>query len=212
MSAAATPASASSPCATSTISDSTSRPSCLPNFVCDHPTMHPVIMLSTVARATIASRLAALYPDMGILRVSNMADSPETLTIRRPDDWHVHFRDGAMLRTVLPFTARQFARAIIMPNLVPPICDVAAARAYRERIIDALPGGVDFTPLMTCYLTDTSDADAVARGHAEGVFTAGKLFPAHSTTHSAHGVTSIDRVMPVLEGMAARGMPLLIHG
>src|SRR5947208_10846017 len=163
MSAAATPASASAPSTTSTISDSTSRPSCLPNFVCAHPTMHPVILIPPrLAAPTIASRRAALYPDMGILRVSNMADSPETLTIRRPDDWHVHFRDGAMLRTVLPFTARQFARAIIMPNLVPPICDVAAARAYRERIIDALPGGVDFTPLMTCYLTDTSDADAVA--------------------------------------------------
>ncbi len=141
-----------------------------------------------------------------------MAESPDTLTIHRPDDWHVHFRDGAMLRTVLPFTARQFARAIIMPNLVPPVSDVAAARAYRERIIAALPGGAEFTPLMTCYLTDTSDADEVARGHEEGVFAAVKLYPAHATTHSAHGVTSLDRVMPVLERMAERGMPLLIHG
>jgi dihydroorotase len=137
---------------------------------------------------------------------------PDTLTLRRPDDWHVHFRDGAMLRAVLPFTARQFARAIVMPNLVPPISDIAAARAYRERVLAALPAGGDFTPLMTCYLTDTSDADEVARGHEEGVFTAVKLYPAHATTHSAHGVTSIDRVMPVLERMATLGMPLLIHG
>jgi dihydroorotase len=136
----------------------------------------------------------------------------ETLTIRRPDDWHVHFRDGAMLRAVLPSTARQFARAVVMPNLVPPVSDVAAARAYRERIIAALPAGSDFTPLMTCYLTDTTDPAEVARGHAEGVFTAVKLYPAHATTHSAHGVTDIDRVMPVLERMAGLGMPLLIHG
>ena len=134
------------------------------------------------------------------------------ITLRRPDDWHVHFRDGAMLRAVLPCTARQFARAVVMPNLVPPVSDVAAARGYRERIIAALPVGADFTPLMTCYLTDTSDADEIARGHAEGIFTAVKLYPAHATTHSAHGVTSVDRVMPVLGRMATLGMPLLIHG
>ncbi|MBV9966058.1 MAG: dihydroorotase, partial [Alphaproteobacteria bacterium] len=136
----------------------------------------------------------------------------DTLTIRRPDDWHVHFRDGAMLRAVAPLTAHQFARAIVMPNLVPPVTDVAAARDYRERIIAALTPGIDFTPLMTCYLTDATDPAEVARGHAEGVFTAVKLYPAHATTHSAHGVTDIDRVMPVLERMAAIGMPLLIHG
>ena len=141
-----------------------------------------------------------------------MADTRDTLTIRRPDDWHVHFRDGAMLRTVLPWTARQFARAIVMPNLVPPVIDVAAARAYHQRIIDALPRGADFIPLMTCYLTDTTNADEIARGHEEGVFTAVKLYPAHATTHSAHGVTSVDRVMPVVERMAGLGMPLLIHG
>jgi len=141
-----------------------------------------------------------------------MAGAPDTITIRRPDDWHVHFRDGAMLRAVLPSTARQFARAVVMPNLVPPVSDVAAARAYRERIVAALPAGVEFTPLMTCYLTDTTDPAEVARGHAEGVFTAVKLYPAHATTHSAHGVTDIDRVMPVLETMAGLGMPLLIHG
>jgi dihydroorotase len=136
----------------------------------------------------------------------------DTLTLRRPDDWHVHFRDGAMLRSVLPSTARQFARAIVMPNLVPPLTDVASARAYRDRIVVALPPDAEFTPLMTCYLTDTSDAAEIARGNEEGVFVAVKLYPAHATTHSAHGVTDIDRVMPVLEGMAASGMPLLIHG
>ena len=141
-----------------------------------------------------------------------MADSPDTITLRRPDDWHVHFRDGAMLRTVLPLTARQFARAIVMPNLVPPVTTVAAARAYRERILAALPAGTHFTPLMTCYLTDAADPAEVARGFEEGVFIAIKLYPAHATTHSAHGVTDIDRVMPVLERMAEIGMPLLIHG
>jgi dihydroorotase len=141
-----------------------------------------------------------------------MGPSAEIITIRRPDDWHVHFRDGAMLRTVAPWTARQFARAIVMPNLVPPVTTIAAARAYRARILAALPAGIDFTPLMTCYLTDTTDPDEVARGFAEGVFAAVKLYPAHATTHSAHGVTSLDRVMPVCERMAAIGMPLLIHG
>jgi dihydroorotase len=136
----------------------------------------------------------------------------DTITLRRPDDWHVHFRDGAMLRVVLPLTVRQFARAIVMPNLMPPVTDVAAARAYRERIVAALPAGADFTPLMTCYLTDTSDPAEVARGYQEGVFAAVKLYPAHATTHSAHGVTNIDRVMPVFERMAEIGMPLLIHG
>jgi len=136
----------------------------------------------------------------------------EAITIRRPDDWHVHFRDGTMLKTVLPLTARQFARAIVMPNLVPPVTTVAEARAYRRRILAALPAGVEFTPLMTCYLTDATDPEEVVRGFEEGVFTAVKLYPAHATTHSAHGVTDIDRVMPVLERMAAIGMPLLIHG
>jgi dihydroorotase len=136
----------------------------------------------------------------------------EIITLRRPDDWHVHFRDGAMLKTVLPLTARQFARAMVMPNLVPPVTTVAAARAYRERILAAVPVGADFTPLMTCYLTDATDPGEVARGFEESVFAAVKLYPAHATTHSAHGVTDIDRVMPVLERMAAIGMPLLIHG
>jgi len=136
----------------------------------------------------------------------------DTITISRPDDWHVHLRDGDMLRAVAPLTARQFARAVVMPNLVPPVTTVAAAQAYRERILAALPPGADFRPLMTCYLTDTTEPAEVARGFAEEVFAAVKLYPAHATTHSAHGITDIDRVMPVLERMAALGMPLLIHG
>ena len=141
-----------------------------------------------------------------------MAHSPDTITIRRPDDWHVHFRDGAMLQQVAPQTARQFARAIVMPNLAPPVTTLAAARAYRDRILAAIPEGADFTPLMTCYLTDTSDPEEIARGFEAGVFAAVKLYPAHATTHSAHGVTDMHRVMPVLERMAAIGMPLLVHG
>ena len=141
-----------------------------------------------------------------------MSETPDTITLRRPDDWHVHFRDGAMLDAVLPWTARQFGRAIVMPNLVPPVTDVAAARAYRERIMAALPAEADFTPLMTCYLTDATDPAEVSRGYGEGVFAAVKLYPAHATTHSAHGVTDVELVMPVLERMAASGMPLLIHG
>src|SRR5215470_3032911 len=141
-----------------------------------------------------------------------MAISIDTISLRRPDDWHVHLRDGAMLVTVLPFTACQFARAIVMPNLVPPVTDVEEARAYRQRILAALPAGASFTPLMTCYLTDATDPQEVARGYEEGVFAAVKLYPAHATTNSAHGVTSIDRVAPVLERMTALGMPLLIHG
>ena len=136
----------------------------------------------------------------------------DRLTIRRPDDWHVHLRDGAMLKLVAQHTARQFARAIIMPNLTPPVTDAAAARGYRDRILAALPEGSDFTPLMTCYLTDNADADAIAAAHAEGVFTACKLYPAHATTNSAHGVTDIFALAPVLERMQAIGMPLLIHG
>jgi dihydroorotase len=136
----------------------------------------------------------------------------DRITIRRPDDWHVHLRDGAMLQAVAQHTARQFARAIIMPNLTPPITDAAAAIAYRERIMAALPAGTAFTPLMTCYLTDAADPDAIAAAHAAGVFTACKLYPAHATTNSAHGVTDIFALAPVFERMQAIGMPLLIHG
>ena len=141
-----------------------------------------------------------------------MPENNGTITLRQPDDWHVHLRDGAMLAMVLPFTARQFARAIVMPNLAPPVTDVATARCYRDRILAALPAGLAFTPLMTCYLTDMTDPEDVARGHAEGVFAAVKLYPAHATTNSAYGVTDVGRVRPVLERMAEIGMPLLIHG
>jgi len=136
----------------------------------------------------------------------------DSLTLRRPDDWHLHLRDGAMMAAVLPSTARQFARAIVMPNLVPPVTTVAAAEAYRARILKALPAGAAFTPLMTAYLSDDSDPREIERGHSAGVFTAAKLYPAHATTHSAHGVTDIGKIAPVLERMAGIGMPLLVHG
>lgn len=136
----------------------------------------------------------------------------DQITIRRPDDWHLHFRDGDIMRGVVPFTAAQFGRAIVMPNLSPPVTNVAMAAAYRDRILAAVPGEAKFTPLMTCYLTDTTDPQDVARGHAEGVLTAAKLYPAHATTGSAHGVRDIANIYPVLERMQAIGMPLLIHG
>ena len=140
----------------------------------------------------------------------------DRLTIRRPDDWHVHLRDGAMLEAVAGYTARQFARAIIMPNLTPPVTSIEAAKAYRGRILAALAGGkdggVDFTPLMTCYLTDGTDPAELERGYVEGVFTACKLYPAHATTNSAHGVTDIRALTAVLETLQRIGMPLLIHG
>jgi dihydroorotase len=135
-----------------------------------------------------------------------------TLTIRRPDDWHVHLRDGEVMRGVLPWTARQFARAIVMPNLSPPVTSAVAVAAYRERILAALPAGADFTPLMTCYLTDGSDPAEIASGFADGIFVAAKLYPAHATTGSAHGVTDIAHIRKVLEAMQAIGMPLLVHG
>ncbi|MDG2002117.1 MAG: dihydroorotase [Novosphingobium sp.] len=139
-------------------------------------------------------------------------DQAETLTIRRPDDWHLHLRDGDVLRGVLPYTARQFARAIVMPNLSPPVTTAAEAQAYRERIVDALPDGLDFTPLMTCYLTDSTSPDEIERGYGEGAFVAAKLYPAHATTGSAHGVTDIAHIRGVLVGMERIGMPLLVHG
>ena len=134
------------------------------------------------------------------------------LTLRRPDDWHVHLRDGAMLSCVVNHTARQFARAIVMPNLASPITKIATAVSYRERILAALEPGLDFTPLMTCYLTESIDAGEVERGFAEGVFTACKLYPAHATTNSAYGVMDVRKIYPVLEVMQRIGMPLLLHG
>ncbi|HEU0310459.1 MAG TPA: dihydroorotase [Sphingomicrobium sp.] len=135
----------------------------------------------------------------------------QTLTIRRPDDWHVHLRDGAMLDRVARHTARQFARAIVMPNLVPPVTSLADAAAYRDRIHAATKGHA-FTPLMTCYLTDDVDPDHLERGFADGVWVAAKLYPAGATTNSASGVTNIRTIHPALERMQEIGMTFCIHG
>ena len=134
----------------------------------------------------------------------------QTLTIRRPDDWHVHLRDGDMLAKVAPYTARQFARAIVMPNLSPPVTNVDAARAYRKRILEVTAPG--FTPLMTCYLTDQSDPDELQRGFDEGVWIAAKLYPAGATTNSASGVTDVRNIYPALTRMEKIGMVLCVHG
>jgi dihydroorotase len=136
----------------------------------------------------------------------------QRITIRRPDDWHLHVRDGAMLKAVLPYTAKHFGRAILMPNLVPPVTTTKEAIAYRERVMAALPAGSTFQPLMTCYLTDDTDPDDVERGFREGVFTGVKYYPAHATTNSAAGVTDIGRMMRVLERIEKIDMPLLMHG
>ena len=134
----------------------------------------------------------------------------QTLTIRKPDDWHVHLRDGEMLQRVASYTARQFARAIVMPNLAPPVTSVEAARDYRKRILEATAPG--FTPLMTCYLTDQASADEIQRGFDEGVWVAAKLYPAGATTNSASGVTDIRNIYPALTRMEKIGMVLCVHG
>jgi dihydroorotase len=134
----------------------------------------------------------------------------QSLTIRRPDDWHVHLRDGPMLETVAPYTARQFARAIVMPNLVPPVTSVEAAAAYRDRIRAA--AGETFEPLMTAYLTDEADPAELARGFEENVWIAAKLYPAGATTNSSSGVTAIRNIYPALERMQGIGMVLCVHG
>ncbi|MFD1343487.1 dihydroorotase [Litorisediminicola beolgyonensis] len=136
----------------------------------------------------------------------------QSLTLRRPDDWHLHLRDGEMLEAVLPETARHFGRAIIMPNLVPPVVRGEDAIAYRDRILAALPEGQSFEPLMTLYLTDDTDPEDVAEAHRSGLITAVKLYPAGATTNSASGVTDMDRVAGVLEKMAEIGCPLCVHG
>ena len=134
-----------------------------------------------------------------------------SLTLRRPDDWHLHLRDGAMLAAVAPHSA-DFGRAIIMPNLVPPVVTGDQARAYRDRIRAALPAGAALQPLMTLYLTETTDPADVVAAHAAGVIAAVKLYPAGATTNSASGVTDFDRVRPVLDAMAEAGIPLCVHG
>ncbi len=141
-----------------------------------------------------------------------MTAQPQTLKIRRPDDWHIHLRDDEMLSTVLPYTSEVFARAIVMPNLAQPITTVASAIAYRERILAAVPAGHKFTPLMTCYLTNSLDVKELTTGFEQGVFTAAKLYPANATTNSTHGVSDIPAIYPLFEQMQKIGMPLLIHG
>ncbi len=136
----------------------------------------------------------------------------QRLTLRRPDDWHLHLRDGAMLQGVLPETTRHFARALIMPNLLPPVVTLADATAYRARIIAALPASASFEPLMTLYLTEGTDPADVAAAAASGLVKAVKLYPAGATTNSHSGVKDLSRVMPVLEKMADIGLPLCLHG
>ena len=136
----------------------------------------------------------------------------QTLTLTRPDDWHLHLRDGAALAAVLPDTARRFARAIVMPNLKPPLVTTGQAAAYRERILDAVPAGLEFSPLMTLYLTDNTPAAEIERAKASGFVHAVKYYPAGATTNSDSGVTAIEKCFAALARMEAMGMPLLVHG
>ena len=135
-----------------------------------------------------------------------------SLTIRRPDDWHLHLRDGSMLQAVLPESARHFDRAIVMPNLVPPVVTATQAVAYRDRIMAALPSDMSFEPLMTLYLTEETDPDDVEKAYASGIATAVKLYPAGATTNSASGVRDFEKIRAVLDRMAVIGMPLCVHG
>ncbi len=139
-------------------------------------------------------------------------EMPQSITIARPDDWHLHLRDGAGLASVLPHSARQFARAIVMPNLKPPVTTTAAAGAYRDRILAALPEGMSFEPLMTLYLTDNTDPDEIRRAADSGFIHAVKLYPAGATTNSDAGVTDLKKCYKTLEAMQEVGMPLLVHG
>lgn len=141
-----------------------------------------------------------------------MTAQPQAIKIRRPDDWHIHLRDDDMLNAVLPYTSQVFGRAIVMPNLSTPITTVAAARSYRDRILAVTPAEHDFTPLMTCYLTDSLAATELVEGFSQGVFTAAKLYPANATTNSSHGVSNVKGIYPLFEQMQKIGMPLLIHG
>ncbi len=136
----------------------------------------------------------------------------DTLTLTRPDDWHLHLRDGSALHAVAPHSARQFARAIVMPNLRPPVTTTEQALAYRARILDAIPAGLEFQPLMTLYLTDNTPPVEIARARSSGHIHACKLYPAGATTNSDSGVTDVRKIHPVLEAMQAQGLPLLIHG
>lgn len=138
--------------------------------------------------------------------------SSQRITLTRPDDWHVHLRDGIALRDTVAHTARTFHRAIVMPNLLPPVTTVAAAAAYRDRIVAHIPANSRFEPLMTLYLTDSLKSDEILRARDSGFVHAVKFYPAGATTNSASGVTAIEKVYPVLERMAELGMPLLLHG
>jgi dihydroorotase len=138
--------------------------------------------------------------------------APQTLTLRRPDDWHLHVRDGAQLAAVVPFTARQFGRALVMPNLKPPMTTTEALAAYRARILAAVPDGIRFEPQMTLYLTDSTSPDEIRKAKASGFVVGAKLYPAGATTHSDAGVTSIEKVWPALEAMAEHGLVLQVHG
>ncbi|MEN3366844.1 MAG: dihydroorotase [Burkholderiales bacterium] len=142
---------------------------------------------------------------------SNVA-SPQSITITRPDDWHLHLRDGAAMASVLPDSARQFARAIVMPNLRPPVTTTTQAIAYRERILAALPAGMRFEPLMVLYLTDNMPPDEIRRARDSGVVHAVKLYPAGATTNSDAGVTTLSKCYKTLEAMQEAGMPFLVHG
>ncbi len=143
---------------------------------------------------------------------SSTAIMIQELQITRPDDWHLHLRDGVEMASVLPHTARCFARAIVMPNLKPPVVTTTQALAYRERIQAALPPGMDFTPLMTLYLTDRTTPEEIRRAKASDIVIAAKLYPAGATTHSEDGVTLMEYLYPALEAMESVGMPLLVHG
>lgn len=134
------------------------------------------------------------------------------ITIPRPDDWHLHLRDGVMLKTVLPFSSQQYCRAIVMPNLAPPLKKTTEIAAYRERILAALPEGHNFTPLMTMYLSDDTDPGDLLEGYNRGIIEAVKLYPANATTNSASGVSSLENIYHVLEAMQESDIPLLIHG
>jgi dihydroorotase len=136
----------------------------------------------------------------------------ERITIKKPDDWHLHVRDGAMLKASLPFTAAHFGRAILMPNLLPPVTAAKDAVAYRARVMAALPEGSNFKPLMTCYLTDNTDPDDVEAGFKDGIWTAVKMYPANATTNSAYGVTDFQKIRRTLARMEKIGMTFLIHG
>ena len=141
-----------------------------------------------------------------------MNPTPQTLTLRRPDDWHLHVRDGAQLEAVVPFTARQFGRALVMPNLQPPMTTTDALAGYRARILAAVPAGLAFEPQMTLYLTDSTSPDEIRRAQASGFVVGAKLYPAGATTHSDAGVTAIAKVWPALEAMAEHGLVLQVHG